>query len=307
MKRDEASTIVIDAGMCEWRCGWAYDEGPSEVLSGTPDGSTPARLAAAFIALEATPAETSVIISERPGTLAAEREGIAAALFSEHGVHSVCIAAAPLLALFHIQRDTCLLVDVGERSCTIFPVYEGHAVLDAATAHPLAGGNLPSRLAGCDGLFEPSRLGLTVVGVHQAVLRTIALVDVSLRGTLLHNIVLIGGGSLLDGFPERLRRELAVALKAARLSWVPRVVANPDRRYACWLGGALFQQIPSSQQVFLEVSCRYSNPGLLSAPESRCLPSTERDAHVTACRLRAQPRQPAFTKHPARGSANRCA
>ena len=137
-------------------------------------------------------------------------------------VQAVCIAAAPKLALFNINRDTCVIVDVGELSTTVFCVYEGHAVFDAATIHPLAGRHLPafSSDSSCEGLFNPSRLDTpsgeeaaerASVGIHEAILRTIALTDASLRTELFANIVLVGGGSRLGDFPQRMEHEVSPA------------------------------------------------------------------------------------------------
>eukprot|EP00966_Prymnesium_polylepis_P197670 4580617-Prymnesium_polylepis.1 len=143
---DDLPTVVLDVGTREWRCGWAHDEGPSECppgVSAGDDAAWRAQLTSALEALEATPTECKVMLSERPGTSKAEREDAAKALFVEHGVPAVCIAAAPLLALFNFSRDTCVVVDVGKLSTFIFCVYEGHAILDAATVHSLAGAHLP--------------------------------------------------------------------------------------------------------------------------------------------------------------------
>ena len=219
---DEIPTIIIDPGAREWRAGYAYDEGPGECPPGPPTDDHSKwleQLTAVLAALEAEPAEQKALVAERPGTLDAERESVIKALFVDHGVQAVCIAAAPKLALFNINRDTCVIVDVGELSTTIFCVFEGHAVFDAATIHPLAGRHLPafSSDASCEGLFNPSRLDSgddsqverASVGVHEAILSTIALTDTTLRRELLENIVLIGGGSRLADFPQRMEREVS--------------------------------------------------------------------------------------------------
>lgn len=91
------------------------------------------------------------------------------------------------------------MVDVGERSASILALYEGHAVLDAATLVLFTGGEAGGSDARCDGFFDLSLLedgesgGLKVasVGLHEALLRTVALADSSLRGELLDNIVLM--------------------------------------------------------------------------------------------------------------------
>ena len=68
-----------------------------------------------------------------------------------------------------------------------------------------------------EGFFTPTAIGLPadMPGVHAALLATVELCDLGLREELLANIVLVGGGSLLDGFAERFRREVEGALREA--------------------------------------------------------------------------------------------
>ena len=207
-----AACICVDAGEREWRYGWADDEGSQgvEVATGmafAEAGPSEWRnsLASAFEVLEATPAEHPCLISERPGTTAEERAAMAQVLFDHFHVPAVWFVASPLAALYNAGKDTCVLVDVGERATFVLPVYCGHAAIDAATILPLGGGSLEDSgpEASCDGLFEPSVVGTgaaALCGVHEAVLRTVALCDASVRGALLGNIVLVGGGTRLRDF-----------------------------------------------------------------------------------------------------------
>ena len=126
---DESDVVVVDAGAREVRAGWAGDDGPAECLPGGTD------MREALEALEALPAEVAVVLSERPGASATEREAAAAALF-RLGVGRLYISAAPLLALHHVGMETGVLVDVGEHTTTILPLLHGFPLLDAATTVP---------------------------------------------------------------------------------------------------------------------------------------------------------------------------
>ena len=109
--------------------------------------------------------------------------------------------------------------------------------------HPLAGGHLArgGADAECDALFDPSLLADpatadasarpalptdATIGVHEAAMKTVSLCDASLRGALYANVVLVGGGTRLKGFPERFERELGMALERSGAPWRPKVVAN---------------------------------------------------------------------------------
>ena len=166
---DLLPAVLLDAGAREWRCGFSDDDGPGELLPAPPPSGGFAawreQLGKALTALEATPGtEHAVLMSERPGTSAAAREAMARAVFEDHDAGALWFVAAPLLALFNSGHDTGLLVDVGERCTYILAVFEGRPVLDAAAAHPLAGGHVPNSAAAdaeIGVLFDPSLSGAT--------------------------------------------------------------------------------------------------------------------------------------------------
>ena len=88
--------------------------------------------------------------------------------------------------------------------------------------------------------FQPSLVGRDVEDLPHSILRCI---DQSvegfkkdIRGKLYSNIVLSGGSSLFPGFVERMTKELlAVAPPAMKV----KVVAQPERKYSVWIGGAI--------------------------------------------------------------------
>ena len=61
------------------------------------------------------------------------------------------------------------------------------------------------------------------IGVHEAAMKTVSLCDASLRGALYANVVLVGGGTRLKGFPERFERELGMALERSTSSALEQV------------------------------------------------------------------------------------
>ena len=272
----DALCVCIDAGEREWRYGWADDEGsqgievaPGLCVAEAAESELHERLTSAFNVLEATPSDHPCLVSERPGATAQERETLASALWTALGVPHLCVVAAPLLALYNAGKDTCTLVDVGERATFVLPVYCGHAVLEAATVLPLGGGSLPNSGpdAICDALLEPAETGAEAgaVGVPEAVLRTVQLCDVSVRGALLDTIVLVGGGTRLDGFPDRLLANLRDRLRDVNAPFEPKVVANADRRIAAWMGGSLLCGVPSAQRMFISREAYEANPAVLHA------------------------------------------
>lgn len=277
MDGSEATVIVFDAGSREFRAGFSGEDGPVECL---PASTT---FAAALEALEVEAEEVAIVISEKPGTSAETREATAQALFSL-GVPELYISVAPLLAIYHTGVETGVAVDVGEKLTTILPLLCGHALVDVGVTVPLGGAHLPDSRDDCSGLFEPDACvaAAGAVGVHEAVLRTVAMCDASMRGALLGNVVLTGGGTLLPGFSERLHRELTAALEAARAPFTAKVVARGDRRIATWLGGATFGAMATGRAQLISRAAAAADPRTLHRPWTRLsvVPLAELEQHV---------------------------
>ena len=87
------------------------------------------------------------------------------------------------------------------------------------------------------------------MGLSDALWRTLRLCDYSVRGALVEQVVLVGGGSMLRGVAERLVNELRRPLEGT--SWAPKVVARADRRYAAWQGGAVLGAMSTAIESFV--------------------------------------------------------
>eukprot|EP00966_Prymnesium_polylepis_P292777 6761778-Prymnesium_polylepis.1 len=135
--------VVVDAGSDEWRAGFVTDEGPSVVVSGSSvsGGMAADRWRDIFEHLDAEPTEHSVLVTEPPGTPRDRREATVATLLAV-GCKAAFVAAPQLLALFASDATTGVVVDVGEETTTIWPVYDCQPVLAAATSHALGGAHL---------------------------------------------------------------------------------------------------------------------------------------------------------------------
>lgn len=258
------SLLVFDLGLDQWACGWASESGPSEIMpaAAADDRDLRTRLHAVFMALDATPAECAVLLCEPAGTTDERRDALAAALFA-CGVPLLWAAAAPRLALFYSERETATLVDICGTRAFVLPVYCGHACLDCATEHPLDDDE--------------------ACGLHEAVLQTVDLVDVSLRAALLAAVVVVGSGAREEHVAQRLRERLDSSVLARDPRWkrrhwpadaapsgatlrppcAPRVVANADRILGAWLGAAAVGALSSAQSRFLTRAAAAKEPAAL--------------------------------------------
>ena len=193
--------LILDLGGDEWRCGWAEDSGPEVVVRAPEeDKDFEPLLVSVFDELKADPSQCAVLVSEPPGTSAAARMRVAQSLFQIHQVPALWIVAAPLLALFNAERETVVMVDVVDKVAFILTIHLGHAVIEACTAHPL-GENASSS------------------ALHEAILATVDLCDISIRAELLANVFVVGKGSRDQSFAARLRTDLASMSLARDPRW----------------------------------------------------------------------------------------
>lgn len=97
----------------------------------------------------------------------------------------------------------------------------------------------------CESLFKNESSLSTMV--YDA----ISACDPDLRRTMCQEIVLVGGGSLLDGLPERLGNDLAEKLP---LIFKPRILSlstNVERRFAPFVGCSVLASLGTFQQMWL--------------------------------------------------------
>ncbi|XP_059124591.1 uncharacterized protein LOC131915396 [Peromyscus eremicus] len=93
-----------------------------------------------------------------------------------------------------------------------------------------------------EALFQPSLLGLNQPGLPQLALLSISRLEAKQQEQLLANVVLEGGNTLVNGFPERLRQELGPGAT---------VLGSPHRAVAAWLGGSIMACRNSFQSLWL--------------------------------------------------------
>ncbi|KAJ1521565.1 hypothetical protein ONE63_003221 [Megalurothrips usitatus] len=99
-----------------------------------------------------------------------------------------------------------------------------------------------------EGLFHPSAWGLDHPGVHRMVYKAIQECSMDARKTMARSVFLAGGLSMLPGFPERLREELAALLPPAAQ---PKVHASPYRYHAAYLGACVLANSSGVQEMCL--------------------------------------------------------
>lgn len=92
-----------------------------------------------------------------------------------------------------------------------------------------------------EALFKPNELlGLEFSGIHNLIHSSIMKCDIDVRSDLYRNIILSGGNTLFQGFPERLEKEMSSFF--AR----PKIIAPPERKYSVWIGANILASLLTS-------------------------------------------------------------
>lgn len=101
-------------------------------------------------------------------------------------------------------------------------------------------------------LFNPSMLGMDIVGIHESIYNCVRKCDVDIRKDLLENILLSGGSTLLPGLGERLHKEIATLVNPRDPGRV-RVISPDDRKHAVWSGSAVLAGLSTFPQMCISV------------------------------------------------------
>uniref|UniRef100_A0AAY4AGY8 Actin-like protein 6B n=3 Tax=Denticeps clupeoides TaxID=299321 RepID=A0AAY4AGY8_9TELE len=106
-----------------------------------------------------------------------------------------------------------------------------------------------------EGLFDPSNVkglsGNTMLGVGHVVTTSIGMCDIDIRPGLYGSVVVTGGNTLLQGFTERLNRELSQ--KAPPSMRLKLIASNStiERRFSSWIGGSILASLGTFQQMWI--------------------------------------------------------
>ena len=104
-------------------------------------------------------------------------------------------------------------------------------------------------------LFQPGLYGIQICGIHESTFNSIMKCDNDFQKDLFANILLSGGSTMFPGIVERMEEEM---LSLAPVMQKIKITAQPDRKYAAWIGGSMlgshsnFQQMWVSQQEYYE-------------------------------------------------------
>ena len=116
----------------------------------------------------------------------------------------------------------------------------------------------PDRYRCVEGIFD-AKMALTDAEnplpqqsqtIVDLVKQSLAAVDTDIKAHLLSNIVVTGGGSLVQGFNDRLAQELLVVYPSTRVRiHSPGNIA--ERKFGSWIGGSILASLGTFHQMWI--------------------------------------------------------
>lgn len=102
-------------------------------------------------------------------------------------------------------------------------------------------------------MFRPSLIGSEIVGIHEQCFQAIMKSDSDIRKDLYSNIILAGGNTMFEMFPERLCKEIQ-KLSPSTTSSSVKVIALPERNYSAWIGASILSSLGNFQIMWITKS-----------------------------------------------------
>ncbi|XP_073907415.1 actin-like protein 7B [Castor canadensis] len=97
-------------------------------------------------------------------------------------------------------------------------------------------------------LFKPSLLGCGQPGLPELTATCLdRCQETGFKEEMAANVLLCGGCTMLDGFPERFQRELSLLCPGDS----PTVSAAPERKTSVWTGGSILASLQAFQQLWV--------------------------------------------------------
>ncbi|XP_004677506.1 PREDICTED: actin-like protein 7A [Condylura cristata] len=95
--------------------------------------------------------------------------------------------------------------------------------------------------------FKPSLIKSMQLGLHTQTVSCLNKCDIALKRDLMGNILLCGGSTMLNGFPNRLQKELSNMCP----NDIPHVNVLPERDTAVWTGGSILASLQGFQPLWV--------------------------------------------------------
>lgn len=106
----------------------------------------------------------------------------------------------------------------------------------------------PERFKLAEGLFDHAMLGAGYIAATST-----GMCDVDIRPALYSSVVLTGGNSLVQGFSDRLSRDLSSRTPGSMRLKMIAANGTVERRFGAWVGGSILASIGTFQQMWVSM------------------------------------------------------
>ncbi|KAF2204799.1 Actin/actin-like protein [Delitschia confertaspora ATCC 74209] len=107
-------------------------------------------------------------------------------------------------------------------------------------------------------LFNPTDIGIQEAGLPECVMQSLSALPEALKASMLRNIMVVGGNSLIPGFMERLESELRAVTPS---EYTLNITRADDPIKHTWLGAARFASNPDMLKSVLVSKAEYDEKG----------------------------------------------
>ncbi|XP_054162103.1 actin-like protein 6A isoform X1 [Oppia nitens] len=105
-----------------------------------------------------------------------------------------------------------------------------------------------------EALFDTMNIkGITasVMGMSQIVTTSVGMCDIDIRPSLYGSVIVTGGNTLIQGFTDRLTRDLSTKTPPSMRLKVLSTNSTAERRYGAWIGGSILASLGTFQQMWI--------------------------------------------------------
>jgi len=99
-----------------------------------------------------------------------------------------------------------------------------------------------------EALFRPSLIGMETNGISELVMNSISGIKAEIKNNFYENIILGGGNTVLNGFADRLQKEIS---QLVPLPIKVQVLNQQKREHSAWNGGSILASLPYFQKIWI--------------------------------------------------------
>lgn len=121
-------------------------------------------------------------------------------------------------------------------------------------------------------LFDPTLIkdvpSNTMLSMGHVITTSVGMCDIDIRPSLYSSVIVVGGNSLLNGFTDRLNRDLGNKTPPSMRLKLIAATGSSERRFSSWIGGSILASLGSFQQMW--ISKQEYDEGGKSCIEKKC-------------------------------------